>query len=237
MPPDHDALRQAADATEIILPPRQSLATFGVTHIDYYLVTEPSYTELTGDTNETVVRTGSVVAERPKIVTPYYLMNLFSGFEHGVEFAQYLAATLGPQSPGLLYAYRNEPKETNIVADSLPVVAGRIVDQLRRDSTRLSAVIRGVDMLWDVSLMKFIHDLTVGSLGQNVREMQAHGLLDTSSGVPRAAHERIRELFAQVRAGEADPRTLKVELDRWGLFKEYEDRFLDLFRRRRSGGD
>ena len=32
--------------------------------------------------------------------------------------------------------------------------------------------------------------------------------------------------------GELAPNLLKAELDRWGVFKEYEDRFLDLFRRR-----
>jgi hypothetical protein len=232
MPVDRDAFRSAVEHTEVVRPPKQQLATFGVTCIDYYLVTEPTYAEVTGDTDETVVRTGSVIAERPKIVTPFYLMNLFQGFDHGQDFAQYLASTFGPQAPGLMYSYRNELRDTSIVSDSPRVVTGRLIDQLDREDNRLSAVIRGVDHLWDVSLMKFIHDLTVGSLGQNVREMQQHGLFEPSGGVPRAAHERVRELFAAVRAGEASPHQLKTELDRWGLFGEYEDRFLDLFRRR-----
>jgi hypothetical protein len=131
-----------------------------------------------------------------------------------------------------MYAYKNELRDTTIVSDSPETVTGRLVAQLDREDKRLSAVIRGVDHLWDVSLMKFIHDLTVGSLGQNVREMQQHGLFESSGGAPQAAHQRIRELFASVRAGEADPHELKTEIDRWGLFGDYEDRFLDLFRRR-----
>jgi hypothetical protein len=44
------------------------------------------------------------------------------------------------------------------------------------------------------------------------------------------ARQRIDELFTQVERGEADSSVLKVELDRWDLFSEYEDRFLSLFR-------
>ena len=40
-------------------------------------------------------------------------------------------------------------------------------------------------------------------------------------------------LFAGVALGDVNPTELKHELDRWGVFKEYEDRFLDMFRRRR----
>ena len=51
-------------------------------------------------------------------------------------------------------------------------------------------------------------------------------------GLPRAARARIDELFGGVARGEVKPSDLKAELDRWGAFREYEDRFLDLFRRR-----
>ena len=52
-----------------------------------------------------------------------------------------------------------------------------------------------------------------------------------SSGVPREARLRIEELFRFVQKGELSPSDLKLEIDRWGLFREYEDRFLGLFRR------
>lgn len=231
---DRAAIVEVAQNTEVLRPPKQHLATFGVTNIHYYLLTEPSYAELIGDVRETVVREGQISVERPKIVTPYYLLSLFDGFEHGREFAQYLAETYGAQSPGLLYSYRHELDDTNVVSDPVPVVAGRIEELLDQENRPLSAVVRGVDHLWDISLMKFIHDLTVSSLGHNVQELAQRGLFQMDHGVPQAARERIRELFAQVRAGETAPSELKAELDRWGLFEEYEDRFFDLFRRRRS---
>ena len=126
MPLDHETLRQVAQQTEVLRLPRQALATFGTTAISYYLVTEPVYAELLGETRETVVRRGRVAAERPQIVTPFYLLNLFRGFEHGEEFASFLAEAYGADSPGLMYSYRNELEETSIVSDPLAVVAGRL---------------------------------------------------------------------------------------------------------------
>ena len=58
----------AVRRTRVVRPPRQKLATFGVTKVHYYMVTEPVYAEL--DTAkgrpETVVRDGLVTAEWPK---------------------------------------------------------------------------------------------------------------------------------------------------------------------------
>jgi proteasome assembly chaperone (PAC2) family protein len=52
-------------------------------------------------------------------------------------------------------------------------------------------------------------------------------------GEPRIAPEvveRIEQLFVQARADRAKAVELKAQLDRHGLFKQYEDRFLDLFK-------
>ena len=82
--------------------------------------------------------------------------------------------------------------------------------------------------------MKFIHDVTQGSLERNITELGSRGLFDIDpGGIPRDARVRIDELFNLVRRGKADPSELKLELDRWGLFSEYEDRFLGLFRRKK----
>lgn len=232
MPIDPETLRQVAEATAVLRAPQQALATFGTTAISYYLVTEPVYAELTGDSRETVVRHGRVTAERPQIVTPYYLLSLFRGFEHGEEYASYLAESYGRNSPGLMYSYRNELQETTIVSGPVATVARRLADDLERQGERLAAVIQGVDFLWDVSLMKFIFELTVSSLGRNVAELAHSGLLGMEEGLPKAARARIEAMFSGVRRGEINPSELKAELDRWGVFKEYEDRFLDLFRQR-----
>lgn len=202
--------------------------------VDYYVVTEPSYAGLpgAGAQEESVVRTGKVTSARPQLVTPSYLMNLFQGFDHGQQFARYLRATYGADAPGLMYSYKQEPNEVEVVSDRPEIVAGRIADRLDREGVHLATVIRGVDQFWDVSLAHFIHALTIGSVPQNAAEMAQRGMLQPDRGMPAGARQKIEAMFAGVRSGEVEASELKSELDRWGLFDEYEDRFLSLFRRK-----
>lgn len=233
---DPETLRHVAAHTEVVRSPKQALATFGETVISYYLVTEPAYGDLAAQLGinnvkeDTVVRKGRVRSERPLIVTPYYLLNLFHGFEHGREFARHLRDTYGASSPGLMYSYTNELVETSVVSDPLPTVVHRLIDQLDENGEALAAVIRGVDQLWDVSLMKFIFELTAKSMTSNVADLGRKGLLGEEDGLPRAARARLEEMFRGVAKGEVAATDLKSELDRWGVFDQYEDRFLDLFR-------
>jgi hypothetical protein len=228
-------IQYAIEHTEVVRSPRQSLATFGVTNIRYYLVTEPSYSELESQSTqqeEMVVRKGRVIAEKPKIVTPFYLANMFEGFEHGREYAEYMMRQHGPHEPGLLYRYRNEAGDVNIVSGSMGNVVSRINEMVDSEGEPMSAVVKGVDDLWDVSLMKLIHDVAQYSLQSNVTDLYQRGLLNVDPrGVPREARVAIEELFSRVERGETDPSELKAELDSWRLFEEYEDRFLRLFRR------
>lgn len=234
MPLNPDDIRNIVENTRVVRPPKQLLATFGTTIVEYYVVTEPSYAGLpgAGDQEESVVRTGKVTSQRPQLVTPFYLMNLFQGFEHGQEYARYLRATYGQDAPGLMYAYKQEPTETEVVSDRPEIVAGRIADKLNRDGASMSVVIQGVDQFWDVSLAHFIHALTVGSVPQNAAEMAQRGMLNTDGRVPSGARQKIDAMFSGVKNGDVEASELKSELDRWGLFEEYEDRFLNLFRRK-----
>jgi len=228
-----DRIEYAVARTEILRPPKQRLSTFGTTNIYYYLVTEPAYSELTKDVNETVVREGRVIAERPRIVTPYYLSGL-EGFS--LEARKYLDAlikTYGPDTPGLFYTYKNEPKELNIISAHWLSVVDKLNAEIDKRGDPLTSIIKGEDELWDVSLLKFIYELARSSLSHNLSQMRARGLLDIdSSGVPVDARLRIEELFRKVIKREYGPYELKSELDRWNLFSEYEDRFFAIFKKR-----
>jgi len=229
-----ERIREAVAKTEVLRTPRQTLFTFGRTAIDYYLLTEPAYSELTGGTNETVIREGRVLAERPRIVTPHYLSGLegFSG--DAQQYFDALMEEYGPHMAGVLYTYQNEPREMNIVSNNLPEVVDRLNADIDRRGDPLAAIIKGPDELWDVSLVKFIFELTHRSLVGNINEMGARGLFRMDArGVPADARLRIEELFRQAAHGEVPPSVLKEELDRWGLYDEYEDRFLSIFRKRR----
>jgi hypothetical protein len=229
---DDERIKNAVLNTEILRIPKQSLFTFGITTISYYLVTQPAYVEQDVPVTETVVREGKVIAERPRIVTPYYLSHL-EGF--GAEARKYfesLAAEFGSGLAGIYYTYKNEPKEMNIISESLRAVVAKINAQIDERGDNLAAIIRGEDTLWDVSLLKFIFELTRRSVGDNVNQMGQRGLLNMdASGLPMDARLQIDEMFRQVSRGEREPRELKDELDRWHVFEEYQDRFLALFKK------
>lgn len=229
---DDAKIQEAVERTQILRLPKQSLTTFGTTNIYYYLVTEPAYAGLTPNTSETVVREGRVIAEKPKIVTPYYLASLEGFSDHARHYFESLVQTYGRSVQGLLYAYRNEPKEMNIVADNIPTVVARLNEQIDQRNDPLTAIIQGVDEMWDVAIIKFIFEMTQRSVGDNVRQMGARGLLTMDhQGIPADARANIELMFLQAAAGGLDPRILKDELDRWNIFPEYEDRFLGLFRK------
>jgi len=229
-------IEDAVRRTEILRVPKQSLYTFGTTNIYYYLVTEPAYSELIENITETVVREGRVIAEKPKIVTPYYLSQLEGFGPEARRFFEALVEEYGERGVhGLFYTYKNEPKELNIVSDDLRSVVDKLNAEIDKRSDPLAAIIKGTDELWDVSLMKFIHEITRRSVPDNLSQLGRRGLLNIDAdGTPLDARVRIDELFDKVTKGEYEPSELKDELDRWGLFEEYEDRFLNLFRKKRG---
>jgi hypothetical protein len=231
---DDNKIEYAVNNTEILRRPKQSLATFGTTNIYYYLVTEPVYAELMEHVNETVIREGKVIAERPRIVTPYYLSRLDGFSQNARMYFNMLLSEYGAHAPGLFYTYRNEPKELNIVSNSLTEVVNRLNTDIDKRGDPLTTIIKGEDQLWDVSLLKFIHDMTRSSLSSNLAQMGSQGLLNVDpGGIPVDARVRIEEMFSRVMRGEAEPYELKDELHRWDLFDEYEDRFLALFKKGR----
>ncbi len=231
---DERDLIRAAEQTWVVRYPKQRLATFGTTSLAYYVVTEPIYREIQPDDTESVVRQGKVVAEKPAIVTPFYAMNLDGFSDDAYSYFQHLSRQFGPNSPGILYQYRNETEKTDILSGPPAETAQRISDDLDRTQDDLSVVMVGVDELWDVALLKFIYEFTSRSAVENAQELRSRGMFDpnpSAGGIPKAAVQRIEQMFRQVEMGR-DPEELRREIDRWGAFEFYEDRFLNLFRRR-----
>jgi len=232
MSSNDERIEYAVNNTHVLRAPRQTLATFGTTNLYYYLLSEPSYKDIVDGEDETVVREGTVLSERPKVVTPNYLVNTEGFSDYARRYLEMVMQEYGSDTPGLLYGYKNEPKEMNIVSSDMDSVIHRLEEQLDKDGNPLAAIIKGVDELWDVSLLKFIFDTTRGSLSSNTLELGRRGLLDVdSSGIPMDARLSIEHLFDLVKKGELEPSALNVELDRWGVFPEYQDRFFRLFKR------
>ena len=226
-------LAKALQMTKVVRPLKRHLETFGVTDLRYYVITEPSYSDLVPGSDESVIRDGKVVSQRPAIVTPTYMLNLEGFGPDATKYMQGLVHRYGPHSPGLLYQYRNEPGQMEIVGGQVAEVAQRIADDLDKRGEDRAAVVLGIDEFWDVSVLKLIYEYTAASTASNTNEIQAMGLLDPDPEihVPRGVIQQIEELFHQVEGG-LDPKFLQQELARWGLFDDYQDRFLKLFRRK-----
>ncbi|OIP27091.1 MAG: hypothetical protein AUK39_03490 [Dehalococcoidia bacterium CG2_30_46_19] len=217
-------IKYAIEHTKVIRFPRQSLATFGNTIIYYYVVTE-----LTENVN--VVREGNVIAQRPRIVTPYYLTSLEGFSEQAYKYFQAMSAKF-PDEPGIFYRYKNEPKEMNIVSETIAKLINKLNERIEEENNPLSTIIKGIEELWDVSLMIFIYELTRKSIYDNVIDFQRRGSLDIdSTGVPKDARNFIEELFELVSKDVSRAPELVTELNRWGVFEEYQDRFFALFQK------
>ena len=233
MDSEQDWIR-AAERSWVVRFPKQHLMTFGATNIAYYVVTEPIYQEPDPQKQEGVVRSGRVIAERPAVITPTYAMNLEGFSSEAYEYLQDLAQRYGPNSPGILYQYKNKAESVEIVGGVPSEIAHRISDDLDRREENMSVVMVGVDELWDIALLKFIYEFTSSSSAQNVREFQSRGMLEPQAGyggIPQAASLQIERLFRETERG-GNPDILKRELDRWGIFDHFQDRFLNLFRRK-----
>jgi hypothetical protein len=220
-----EKIKHALQHTELIKAPRQELDTFGSSVIDYYVVTE-----LVG--NLSVVRDGKVFAERPKIVTPAYLVNI-EGFSQQAKRYISMMARERPYESGIFFRYKNEPGGMDVVSEPIKQVIDNLSSRVEGQQNPLSTIIKGVEELWDVSLLMFIYELTSKSVRTNMAEFNRRGLLDIdASGVPEGARNYIEELFEKASRNLSRAPELVVELNRWGLFPEYQDRFYALFRRR-----
>jgi hypothetical protein len=121
----------------------------------------------------------------------------------------------------------------NVVSESVGAIVDKINRQIDSQRDPLTAIIKGVEELWDVSLLKFTYELTRSSVSSNVAELERSGLLYIdAAGVPRDARNHIEELFEKTKRDPSWAPELVAELRRWSLFHEYQDRFLSLFRKR-----
>ncbi|HOX54673.1 MAG: PAC2 family protein [Candidatus Omnitrophica bacterium] len=59
-------------------------------------------------------------------------------------------------------------------------------------------------------------------------------MLAAQDKLPVSAKNKIEELFSLSKNDIAKASELKQELDKWGIYKEYEDRFLDLFKKKQK---
>ncbi|MCK5533627.1 hypothetical protein KAI68_00820 [bacterium] len=212
--------------TKIVRFPKQSLATFGDTIVQYYLISE-----LMDKVNKVRIREGKVIAEKPKIVVPHYLLDVFEGWDEEVkEYARKAFEEYGEDIKGLGYKFKNNFEKENIISSTITDISDKIKAEIESREENMSVIIEGVDDNWQVSLMKFIIELSMRSFPCNITELEERGFFNRMSGDKKNIRIEIDQLFKDVRKDKSSIYKLGKKLRQYGLFKEYEDKFFALFR-------
>ncbi len=241
---NQDKIKRALEQTEIFKSPDELLSSQGKTSLHYYVLTEPAYLEVYPEEGpETRIREGWITWDKPKLITPGYLMKA-EGFSDEARQALEMIAKSKPDLASLIYkmSFQQKVDSVETVSKTIEETAERLERESSEEDRFLTVILSGLEELWDVSLMKFVEEFIAESASEaHLPEMEEQGYLTrgkggqvrvtrTIEGLPIAAKDEIERLFSKVKAGEAKPATLKKELDRWGVYRQYEDRFLDLFR-------
>lgn len=241
-----DKIKFALESTEVLVHPRKFLATYESTTVRYFILTTPFYIEFEGKSSdsETVVREGRITWQKPKLITPYYILRM-EGFSNEARQAFQMMANENTDIAMMLYRLKfiKEYDHMDIVSGSIGDVRKKIETDIEKKQDPFCAVIKGIDEYWDISLTKFIYELMLNSAYYsqipdfNRRSLLYAGpgglpvLSKDSNGIPVAAKNEIENLFILYRKGEIDAKRLKEEIDSWGLFDYYQDRFFNLFKR------
>jgi hypothetical protein len=242
-----EKIRKAMEDTSVILDPKELLSSYSCTTVRYYMLTIPMYLGFEGRTkdSETVVREGKITWQQPKLLTPSYMLRV-EGFSEEAKRAFEMIASEDSDLAMILYRLRlaKDSEKMDIVSESLSAVLDKIIDDINKRGEKHTAIIKGVDEFWDVSLSKFAQELMTKSayfsqlpdmMEKNAIGMNNKGfpvVTRDSMGIPIAARKEIEILFKLFEKGEVKPSKLKEELDRWGVFEQYQDRFLKFFRKK-----
>jgi hypothetical protein len=226
---NYEDLWYVAKTTRIVYSPPQVLETFGETSVRYFMLTE-----VLDAVGQVRIRQGQITAQRPRVITPHYFVNS-ALVNFGEEARQYIEGALRGTDGLRIIEYglqfRKEEHSEAVVQGLLEEVAEQVAKEARGKEHALCGVVIGVDDHWEVSLLRFIHDIVRRSLPRNARDMAGRGLLQASSNnVPNAVRIEIESDFRAAEGSRDRVRALGEKLRGYGLFEEYEDRFFQAFR-------
>ena len=211
--------------TSVVVGPKHRLSTFGATRIRYHLV---SPIDEMGD--RTRVRQGLVVSERPQILTPDALRERFEGFgEDSHQFARWLSQEYRDLLRALEYKFRNQDLVSRVLRDDPREVAGRIQKEIESTDAQDSVLLRCPDPAWSLALMRFTLEQASRSFPTNLRDLERRGAFAPEGPEGGRRRKEIESLFSRAHGDAQVRETLGQKLREYGLFDEYEGRFLSLF--------
>ena len=215
--------------TEVVEAPKKSIETFGNTIINYSLVCE-----LMDDATRVRVREGRMQASKPQIIMPSAYANFMTdGFSEDAR--DYLSWLRDHEDDIRIlqsgYSLKQEAFSEEIVAGPIDAVIDRIKEEKRGKRDPFGAIVKGVDSLWDVCLVRLFWVVTHASVADNVRELNERKLFEMEDGIPVGVRQEIESAFEAARSNPALVKPLGTLLKQHGLFDRYQDRFFALIKR------
>ncbi len=225
-PPSQSDIWYAINSTRIVLMPSRRLETFGATVLHYHMVSE-----LMDNVNKVRIREGRIQAHKPQIITPSSVSaGLLDGFgEEAERYVEWLREHMQDLRM-LQYGFVISKKEISeeVVSDNLDAVVERVQDAVRKKDDPLAAVVVGVDVPWEVCLIKMMVDVSSQSFPGNVRELERHRLFSLQQDSPASSRQAIEQAFQAASRDSNLITPLGKRLQLEGVFSEYEDRFFAL---------
>ena len=222
---DKDPIPGLLAQIEVLHAPKRRLATFGATRVDYRLISDAD-----GAAGRTRLREGAVLSERPKIITPDAFRERFAGFgDDAAGFSRWAEGAYRDLLRALEYNFRNQDLSVRVISRDPRDVAASVLAELEARDAPDRAVIRCPDAAWSLALMKFTLDEAARSFPGHVRDLERRGLFSADRGEGDRRRREIEALFESARLDRSLVDVLGRKLRDYGLFAEYEDRFLGLF--------
>jgi hypothetical protein len=171
---EHD-FHYAMENTRVVVSPDSAIETFGTTRFNFSLVSE-----LLDEVESVRIRTGTIEAERPRILSPsHFTKVLLDGFgEEAREFADWIEAN---PSMARILRYGFQLRKSNlvekIVREPIEATIERLEVEIKSSGDPFGTLIAGVDDVWEVCLLKFSMEMIQRSAGGNVAEWQRRGLV------------------------------------------------------------
>lgn len=220
-----DPIASLLSRTEVLRAPARRLATFGATRIDYHMISPAD-----GQADRTRVREGSVVSARPQILTPDAFKERFEGFgDDSAEFARWASSAYRDLLRALEYNFRNQGQAARVITEKPELVAERLLADFDSRGVQDRAVIRCPDGAWSLALMKFTLDEAARSFPGHVQDLERRGMFSPDRGEGDRRRREVEDLLARAKDDRSLVEGLGRTLKQYGLFAEYEDRFLGLF--------
>jgi proteasome assembly chaperone (PAC2) family protein len=120
------------------------------------------------------------------------------------------------------------PKSSKAVLQALCKMLGMEVDTLELDY-QAKRIEEKIEKFVDYFKLPAQHEPKKPISDEEIEKIKES--LNAHTRIPNSAKEKIQQLFREAKKDLSRARELKTELDKWDIYKEYEDKFLDLFKK------